>query len=99
MAKWADYIIIRVRYNKDRNFIDKVQVCEDLGEKLGETNVKEREYIVSLIKDGKKVVTANKNKETRKWENGSKVDIYEKKYIRTDPNGTTADNLGELEEF
>ncbi len=101
MARWADYVIVGVRYNVDNSQIDSVQRSPDLGDKLGKANVVKRAEIVASIRDGATHVTAYRNNDgTDTWRKGDSVGIIEDTgFIRTDGNKTKADNLGNLREF
>jgi hypothetical protein len=103
MAKWADYLITAVRYNAAETHIDKVQVRQDLGDKVS-TNVVEqtRQTVVANIKAKTTYATATLSKETGNWVKGAAVEIVvvnAVEYIRTDANKTAKDNLGELPRF
>jgi len=101
MDKWADYGISRVRYNKERTHIEKVEVWEDKGDSLSGPEVWSRLQVVSTIDEGKTFVTVPRTGEG-KWRKGEDVRVITirgSKYIRTDRNETAKDNLGNLEEF
>ena len=101
MSKWADYCISAVRYNSTGNHIEKVQVCEDYGNTLGNFEEWLRSNVISALDNNKTFVTIIKN------EGGScsigtdvhVVNINGTKYIRTDNNKTTRDNLEDLPKF
>ena len=100
MNKWADYVIVGIRYNDDHSRIVAVKRRPDQGEKLGgEVRVGKKDII-----DG---ISAGHTHITAYWSNGSwsrgedvrviRVDGTD--FIRTDRNRTKVDNLGELPEF
>lgn len=101
MAKWADYGISAVRYDKERKHIQKVKVHEDNGDTFGQPSEETRSAVVSSIESGKTYVTILTSTD-KKWTKGEDVHIVtieKKKYLRTDANETEEDNLGELPEF
>jgi len=59
MSKWADYVIVDVKYDDDNSSrIAKVERGPDLGDKLGKRTVEKRMKIVDDIKEGYTHVTA-----------------------------------------
>jgi hypothetical protein len=97
MDKWADFCISAVRYDADETHIERVKVHEDLGDKIGGGKDTEREIVVANIDNGKTYVTIRKKE--GKWNKGEDVHIVTvkgKKYIRTDKNAVTKDNLENL---
>lgn len=101
MAKWADYCISAVRYNTEHTHIDKVRVCPDLGDKLGNFSEIVRGDVVNAIERGNSFVTIYANSDGN-WKKGEDVRIIivgGEKYLRTDANSKAADNLGNLPEF
>jgi len=101
MGKWADFGISEVRYSDEGDHITKVKVHEDKGEKLGFSEEWTRSQVVSAINSGEEFITVVKNSEN-KWIKGEKVHIIKidgSKYLRTDRNNRSSDNLGDLPEF
>lgn len=102
MNKWADYLIIKVRYVQNGNqAIEKVKTIEDKGDKLGNKIVFPKNEVINKIEGGITFCTAKKN-DQGKYNRGSDVHVVTvngRKYIRTDRNDTPEDNLGELPEF
>jgi len=101
MAKWADYGISEVRYNSEHTHIDKVKVHEDKGESIGSGEEWFRTKVVSALERDTTFVTILKKKDGT-WRKGQEVHvvtIHGVKYIRTDKNQTTTDNLEDLPEF
>jgi hypothetical protein len=101
MAKWADYGISKVRYNAGRTHIVRVQVAESLGEKFGTPVEKERADVIAAIENDRTFVTIVKDNDN-KWKKGADVGLVMvagMKYLRTDKNARTTDNLGELPEL
>ena len=101
MEKWADYVIVGVRYDADHSQIDSVRRCPDLGDKLGKANIVTRAEIVASIRSGATHVTAYRNDDDPDtWRKGDVVGIIaETDFIRTDGDKTKEDNLGKLPKF
>jgi len=101
MEKWADYCISAVRYDNKKTHIDKVEVREDLGDKVGAPEEWSREKVVSALENGDEFVTIFKNNKGN-YDKGQKVEIIKvntKKYIRTNRNKVASDNLENLPTF
>ena len=98
MIKWADYLITAVRYDGNKEYITKVKISEDNDEDKLNFQIQDRTFVVELLKNKKNIITAPKNKDN-KLTKGEKVNIYNTKWIRTNPNNEEKDNLGELPEF
>ena len=102
MAKWADYVIVGVRYNDDRTRIVAVKRRPDLGEKLGDESREGKDAIIDDIRAGRAHVTAYLDKNKREWREGEAVRVVSMggtDFIQTNPNTIRKDNLGELPEF
>ena len=101
MAKWADYCISAVRYNREHKHIIIVSACADKGEELGSFSEVARTIVVSLIESKKTFVTINKgiNGKYVKGEDVRITTVNGAKYIRTDANNKAEDNLGSLPEI
>src|SRR5690242_18043093 len=100
-SKWADYLVLRVRYNSSKTHIDQVEVAPDKGDSIGSKITWDREKVVTAIKDETTFVTARLNS-SDKYERGEDVRRYRvnnKDYLRTDGNSKDSDNLGKLPEF
>lgn len=100
MIKWADYVIVALRFREERRHVEKVKFMEDKGNELGSEQTASRGWVVSEIEKGTTFVTAYK--QGTKWSKGDEVGIVEirgQKFIRTDGNSIEEDNLGELPEF
>lgn len=63
MAKWADYLISGVRYDKNHEFISMVEIYPDLGENLGKVIQCQRKDVIEYIKKGNTFMTIYKNNE------------------------------------
>lgn len=100
MAKWADFVITRVRYNAAGTHIDHVEVADDTGDALGAKRSESRSTVIANLKARKSYVTAPPSRTTSgSVEKGAAVEVIVvngAEYIRTDRNGTARDNLGEL---
>ena len=100
MVKWADYCITAVRYDVHRTHIAMVRARKDLGSKLGQEVEMSRSSVIALIDGGDAFVTAKKVE--GKWMKGADVIVVTiggVRYIKTEPNNTEVDNLGNLPEF
>lgn len=99
--KWAEYLISAVSYSTAGTHIDKAQVREDAGDKVGPPGTWERLSVVSSLEAGCTFMTITLNSENQ-WQPGAMVrtvTVKGKKYIRTDADATEKDNLGALPGF
>ena len=100
MAKWADFGIFRVKYNRDHTAIVEVEVRPDLGESFGDAQKAARVDVVTAIGRGQTFVTVvSRDGKSAKGEDVRIVVIHGEKFIRTDNNTTKVDNLGALPEY
>ncbi|ODM54343.1 TIR domain-containing protein [Elizabethkingia meningoseptica] len=53
MAKWEDYVITKLSFNEKGNSIDKVIVHDDFEEHIGDTMLKNRQWLVEQANKGK----------------------------------------------
>lgn len=98
--KWADYVIVKVKYSEGHDHIVEVKICEDNGANLGEEKIIKRQDVINLLKKGKTFITAYAgDKGYRRGAEVHKVVIDGYEYIKTERDNTKADNLGELPEF
>jgi hypothetical protein len=100
MAKWADYGISAVQYNREHTHIVKVRLQPDNGDSMGAVTEWSRSQVVTSLEAGRSFVTILQN--GGQWKRGEDVrtvTINGSKYIRTDSNSRAADNLGSLPEF
>lgn len=100
MVKWADYCITAVRYARNKTHIDTVKARKDLGAKLGQEVEMSRSSVIALIDGGDTFMTVTKS--SGKWMKGADVIVLTVggvRYIKTEPNNTESDNLGNLPEF
>ena len=102
MEKWADYLISAVQYDPEHLHITKVQIREDMGDKVGRgSESSRREEVIANIKSKKTYITVYRG-QGNKWEKGEAVRIIVvdgTEYIRTDRNQKRSDNLGDIPEF
>ena len=100
MAKWADYGICRVKYNKDHTAIIEVEIKPDQGEQFGATQKMTRARVIQEIDNGRTFITIYSREGN--WQKGAAVyavTIDWAKYLRTTNNSVKQDNLGELPEY
>lgn len=100
MSKWADYCISAVRYDSEGKHIDRVRVHTDTGDAIADPTEWLRSSVVSTIENGHTFITIFKN--DGKWSKGASVGIINvngKKYLRTDRDSKSSDNLGNLPTF
>jgi hypothetical protein len=100
MAKWADYLIFRVRFNAAGTHIDQVEVADDLDTSVGVKRYETRATVIANIKAKKTYCTAPPSPTTAgQVTKGALVQIVKVggiEYIRTDANATARDNLDNL---
>lgn len=99
--KWSDYVITAVAYDTTERYIDKVEIRKDNGNTIELPEVFPRTAIISSIEAGYTYSTATLGT-TGKWIQGEPVKIFiihGVKYLRTNPDYETRDNLGELPEL
>lgn len=97
MAKWADYIITAVGYDRNETHIVEVEIRPDTGTDIGGPARVTRQEVVDAIQRDVTFVTAYVR--SGKWHRGEDVrvvDIGGVWYLRTDRNRIRADNLGAL---
>ncbi len=100
MAKWADYCILGVQYNREKTHIVKARVVKDNGDNFGAVVEWSRSQVVLEIERGNTFVTIVKdNGNWRKGQDVHTVTVNGVKYIRTDQNVRASDNLENLPEF
>lgn len=100
MAKWADYGISAIRYDSDDQYIDQVKVHEDKGDTIGASKNWSRKEVLSAMDDDKTFSTILK--ENEKWKKGQDVHIITvdgRRFLRTDANKKSKDNLEKLPKY
>lgn len=98
MEKWAVYLISSVTLNTRKTHIENVVAHPDNGTTVGAGTTWSRAQVVAAIERGTTFATIYKTAEG-KWTFGAQVEIvvvHGEKFIRTDRDATTADNLGSL---
>ena len=96
MAKWADYLISQVSYDQD-HVITKVKQHRDIGNKISDGEIVDRNVIAGNLGHGNKYMTVYGDLgKIRIGKNVRYFQAYEHHYIRIDNNKVMSDNLGEL---
>lgn len=101
-TKWADYLISAVEYNSTGSHIARVRAHPDNGDTVGAGAEMQRSTVVSWLESGTTFATITRNTSDNKWTRGADVRVVvidDTKYIRTDPDRTKSDNLGQLLRF
>lgn len=96
---WADYGIIEVRMDATDSHIELVKVLVDPNENSSGDGVPyTREEIVRILKRNiHSVITVRGSSHNRR--KGDSVTLYGERFITTEGNYTTKDNLGDLPRF
>jgi len=100
LAKWADYCISAVTYDRGHSLIVKASVCEDKGDALGGASEWTRAELIATLDIGRTFVTIWMGKDGM-YKKGEEVGIVSHDgvmYIRTDENNIAADHLGNMVE-
>jgi len=96
MAKWADYLISQVLYDQD-HIITKVKQHRDIGNKISDGEIVDRDVIATNLGHGAKYMTVFGDLgKIRMGRNVRYFRAYEGHYIRIDDNKVTSDNLGHI---
>lgn len=99
-TKWADYLISAVQYDYAGTHIAKVRRHPDNGDSVGNSTEVLRSSVVSQLEAGTTFSTITMV--GTQWILGASVEVITvggEKYIRTDRDKTTKDNLGDLPRF
>jgi hypothetical protein len=101
MAKWADFVITKVKYNHEHTHIVEVETRADTGDSISsDTRRMNREDIVSArLRSITFVTTFLREGKWQKGEDVRVVTVHGERFIRTDNNSVNADNLGSLPEY
>lgn len=102
MAKWADYLISAIRLNSARTHIAELRVHEDHDTSVGAGGTWTRLQVITQIERLVKSFKTIYEDAGGNWRRGEDVHVVHvggQKYLRTDPDETPLDNLGELPEF
>jgi hypothetical protein len=99
-SKWADFLVVAVRYSPCGSHIESVQIVEDLGNSTGAVQVVTRHAVVDAIRKGTTFCSATKGTDG-KWKKGAAVDEYPvtTHFIKTVADKTERDNLDHLPRF
>lgn len=96
----ADYGITGVKYNSTRKYIEWVKVGKFSGNSFGMRENWLRTKVISELEKGKTFITVLKQGDRlKKGLEISIVTVNGKKYIRTDSDSKTSDNLEDIPEF
>ena len=95
----TDFCITAVRYSKDRDHIESVEVREEKPESIGLRRTVARAFIADLIRLGKATFQTRIKNADGNWYHGAHVHLIDDTFLTTDRNSTKRDNLGSLPEF
>ena len=96
MAKWADYLISQVSYDQD-HIITKVMQHRDIGNKISDGEIVDRNLIATNLGHGAKYMTVFGDLgKIRMGRNVRYYRAYDDHYIRIDDNKVMTDNLGQI---
>ena len=101
-TKWADYLISRVKYNEPKTHSVSVEVHKDLGDSIDTAvQIVPKVTVIQNIDKGITYMTITKDASNpNKWTKGQVVHVVTgPRYIRTDEDARTKDNLSSLPEF
>ena len=102
MSKWADGLIVAVKFNAKHTHIDRVRYREDLGDSVGAKEVElTRLQVVQALRNGNTFCTVFMGNDT-KWKKGAAVrvvSVENQEFIKTLPDKIKIDNLDNLPEF
>lgn len=100
MPKWADFVIIKVKYNRDRTQLEEVETRVDTGDALSsDPGWMTRQQVVEALPEVTFVTAYPKDGKWTRGEDVRVVTIRGEHFLRTDSNAVKADNLGELPEY
>ena len=96
MAKWSDYLISQVSYDQD-HIIAKVMQHRDIGNKISDGEIVDRNVIATNLGHGAKYMTVFGDLgKIRMGKNVRYYRAYDSHYIRIDDNKVMSDNLGQI---
>ena len=96
MAKWADYLISQVSYDQD-HIITKVMQHRDIGNKISNGEIVDRNVIATNLGHGAKYMTMFGGLgKIRMGKNVRYFRAYDDHFIRIDDNKVMSDNLGQI---
>lgn len=90
----TDYYVKKVRRN-DNGQITKVKTSKELDGKPKKE--RKRKKVVKHLKKGKDIRTAYLK--DGRWTEGDRLELHDKKWLRTEGNTEERDNLGSLKSF
>ena len=101
MAKWADYVITRVRFNAAGTHIDEVEAADDGEDGIGTKRSEKRATVIAKLKAEERPTSRRRRRRRRpaRSTKGAPVGVVVvngTEYIRTDANKTARDNLDNL---
>ncbi|HTQ05321.1 MAG TPA: DUF3892 domain-containing protein [Polyangiaceae bacterium] len=99
MAKWADCVITRVRFNAARTHIDELEVHDDLDTSLGPARTESRFTVIANLRYKTYITAPPSGESVRKGALVYTITISGNVYLKTYADGTTRDNLDNLPEF
>lgn len=94
------YGIYKIHYYEDENtkYIEEVKVISCYAYwSAGTKEPLKTSIVVELINSGSKVITLLEK--DNNWVEGSKVEVYDKKFIRSDKDATEENNLENLPKY
>jgi len=100
MTNTADFVITDIK-NNDNNVLIFAKLCTLNGDVLGQKKEYSKQQIISFIEKGSLIKTAYE-KPSKNWTIGSIVyviEIHGSKYLRTDKNKISEDNLDNLPKY
>jgi hypothetical protein len=101
MAKWADYLVSKVKYSNKPKRVISFKVHKFTGDSVGKEEVWTRSKVIEFMDKNETFYTIFKNPNGRmdKGPQVKKVIINNADYLRTDDNKTEEDDLGKLPLF
>jgi len=88
------YYINGIRLDKEDEHIEYVRVRKSIS---NEQFIIPREFVAQLIQSG--VAFKSRYHDGKEWHTGADVDVFEKFYLRANPNHNAKDNLRNLRKF
>lgn len=96
----SEYLVIAVAYEENQEHIDWLLVTRRIDGKINRIWVADRDWVADLITTkSASFKTALKNPNTKKFEPGADIHVYEDVYLSTDRNASERDNLSNLPRF
>lgn len=96
----ADFCVSAVRYDKTGQHIEWLKVHQDMFKGIGPERLVQRAFIVDLIKlQIATFVTVTIDPDTQMRIDGARIHVVDGRFLTTDCNDSTRDNLAELPGF